>query len=62
MENRDKSCYPFVWFGQGGWWFKVFDECFGPYEHAADAQKNLLIIRNLSRQLSNELKSRQASF
>ena len=60
MENRDKSCYPFVWFAKGGWWFKVFDECFGPYQYSVDAQHNLLIIRTLSRQLYNEVKPRQA--
>lgn len=55
MERRDRTYYRFVWFEQRGWWFKAFDECFGPYEQIAEAQHNLWMIQILSRRLQNEL-------
>jgi hypothetical protein len=56
MKKSDRTCYPFVWFDRSGWWFKVFDERFGPYEYPVDAQHNLRMIWGLSRQLHNELR------
>jgi hypothetical protein len=43
--------HPFVWFENGGWWFKIFGECFGPYWELVDARYNLLVIQGLSQQL-----------
>ncbi len=51
MRGSRKLQHPFVWFENGGWWFKTFGECFGPYEDIADARHQLLVIQGLSRQL-----------
>ncbi len=51
MRGIQKLQHPFVWFEQGGWWFKVFGECFGPYQELREARYNLLVIQGLSRQL-----------
>ena len=59
MANYDRTCYPFVWFAQGGWWFKAFDECFGPYEHPEEACHNLRLVQYLSQQLHAELHPRR---
>ncbi len=53
MAQHEQTCYPFVWFDGDGWWFKVFDACFGPYDRPEDARHNLLVIQCLSRQLHN---------
>lgn len=57
MNRSQNSYYPFIWFDRGGWWFKAYDECFGPYEHAADARYSLSVLQQLSRQLRDELRS-----
>lgn len=59
MAKRDKTCYPYVWYADGGWWFKAFDECFGPYDHPTAARHNLLLIQNLSRQLHVALRQQR---
>lgn len=59
MMDHDRTCYPFVWFELDGWWFKAFDECFGPYEQPAEALHNLRLLQQLSRQLHQALNSRQ---
>lgn len=51
MRGNRKPHHPFVWFENGGWWFKMFGECFGPYCDLADARYQLLVIQGLSRQL-----------
>lgn len=51
MRGSRKLQHPFVWFENGGWWFKTFGECFGPYQDIADARHQLLVIQGLSRQL-----------
>lgn len=51
MRTRYKFHHPFVWFENGGWWFKVFGECFGPYQGLIEARYNLLVIQGLSQQL-----------
>ncbi|MEZ5583985.1 MAG: hypothetical protein R3F37_15720 [Candidatus Competibacteraceae bacterium] len=56
MNNNHRTYYPFVWCDQHGWWFKAYDECFGPYKRSADAQHGLLIIQQLSQQLRGELR------
>ena len=58
-RTGDRTCYPFVWFDGDGWWFKVFDECFGPYDRPEDARHNLLVIQCLSRQLHKVLHPHQ---
>jgi len=50
--------HAFVWFERGGWWFKVFGECFGPYPNPIEARYYLQVIRGLSQQLRTVL-SRQ---
>jgi hypothetical protein len=59
MAARDKSCYPLVWFTHGGWWFKAFDQCFGPYAQPQEARHNLLVIQRLCSELRNELERRR---
>lgn len=44
-----------VWFENGGWWFKILGECFGPYKEMLEARYNLLIIQGLSFQLRQAL-------
>jgi hypothetical protein len=56
MKNNHRTYYPFVWCDRRGWWFKAYDECFGPYTKPVDAQHGLLIIEQLSRQLRSELR------
>ncbi len=51
MRTRYKFHHPFVWFEHGGWWFKVFGECFGPYSGMSEARHSLLVIQGLSQQL-----------
>ncbi len=51
MRGSYKFHHPFVWFEKGGWWFKIFGECFGPYRDLLDARYNLLVIQGLSQQL-----------
>ena len=51
MRTRYKFHHPFVWFENGGWWFRVFGECFGPYQGLIEARYNLLVIQGLSQQL-----------
>jgi hypothetical protein len=51
MRGSYKFHHPFVWFEKGGWWFKMFGECFGPYRDLLDARYNLLVIQGLSQQL-----------
>lgn len=51
MRRNRKLHQPFVWFENGGWWFKIFGECFGPYWKLVDARYNLLVIQGLSQQL-----------
>ncbi|MFZ1642656.1 MAG: hypothetical protein WAV07_14730 [Candidatus Contendobacter sp.] len=51
MRGTHKLQHPFIWFERGGWWFKVFSECFGPYPDAIEARYHLLVIQGLSRQL-----------
>jgi len=58
MGEKNRTSYPFVWFDRTGWWFKAFDECFGPYARPAEARHNLLVIQGLSRQLQHELQRR----
>lgn len=50
-HDHHKLQHPFVWFESGGWWFKTFGECFGPYRDMTDARYQLLVIQGLSRQL-----------
>lgn len=59
MANRERTCYPYVWFAHDGWWFKAFDECFGPYEHPEEARHNLRLLQHLSRQLQEALHPRR---
>ncbi|MFO1431030.1 MAG: hypothetical protein U1F76_12930 [Candidatus Competibacteraceae bacterium] len=59
MANRERTCYPYVWFARDGWWFKAFDECFGPYEHPEEAHHNLGLLQHLSRQLQEALHPRR---
>ncbi len=59
MPNHNRSCYAYVWFAHGGWWFKAFDECFGPYEHPEEACHNLNLLQHLSRQLHYVLHPRR---
>jgi hypothetical protein len=51
MRGSYKFHHPFVWFEKGGWWFKIFGECFGPYRDLLDARYHLLVIQGLSQQL-----------
>jgi hypothetical protein len=51
MRGNRKPHHPFVWFENGGWWFKIFGQCFGPYWDLADARYQLLVIQGLSQQL-----------
>ncbi|MBZ4194863.1 MAG: hypothetical protein LAE24_11250 [Candidatus Contendobacter sp.] len=51
MRIRYPFHHPFIWFENGGWWFKVFDECFGPYQNMIEARHNFLVIKGLSQQL-----------
>lgn len=51
MYSHYRLHYPFIWFETGGWWFKAFGECFGPYQDPLDARYNLLVIQGLSQQL-----------
>ncbi|MDQ5909073.1 MAG: hypothetical protein QG599_1167 [Pseudomonadota bacterium] len=51
MRGQRKFGHPFVWFEDGGWWFKVFGESFGPYRDLADARYQLLVIEGLRQQL-----------
>ena len=46
---------PFIWFERGGWWFKAFGECFGPYKDQLEARYNLLVIWGLSQQLQEAI-------
>ena len=48
------SYYPFVWHEKGGWWFKIFGECFGPYDLPSDARYNLETIAVLGRYLDEK--------
>lgn len=51
MRTRYSFHHPFVWYENGGWWFKVFGECFGPYQSLIEARHHFLVIKGLSRQL-----------
>ncbi len=51
MRGNHKLHHPFIWFENGGWWFKIFGECFGPYWDLADARYQLLVIQGLSQRL-----------
>lgn len=51
MRSNRKLHHPFVWFENGGWWFKIFGERFGPYWELVDARYNLLVIHGLSKRL-----------
>ncbi|MFO1370880.1 MAG: hypothetical protein U1F42_00190 [Candidatus Competibacteraceae bacterium] len=51
MRSNHKTQHSFIWFTDGGWWFKVFGECFGPYRDLGEARYNLLVIQGLSQQL-----------
>ncbi len=51
MRTRYSFHHPFVWFENGGWWFKIFGECFGPYQSLLEARHHFLVIKGLSRQL-----------
>ncbi len=57
MVGQKRTYYPFIWFTRGGWWFKAFDEYFGPYPRLIDAQYNLLVLERLSHQLKEEVHS-----
>jgi hypothetical protein len=57
MLGAPRIQYPFIWFERGGWWFKVFNECFGPYPDRVEARYHLLVIQGLSRQLRAALSS-----
>jgi hypothetical protein len=59
MRGANQLQHPFIWFERDGWWFKVFNECFGPYQDLVEARHHLLVIQGLSRQLRAVL-SRQA--
>lgn len=59
MRGTHKFQHLLIWFERGGWWFKVFSECFGPYPDAVEARYHLLVIQGLSRQL-REVLSKQA--
>ena len=59
MASCNRTCYPYVWFAHDGWWFKAFDECFGPYEHPEEARHNLQLLQHLSRQLQEALHPRR---
>ena len=58
MRGTHKFQHPLVWFERGGWWFKVFNEYFGPYPDLVEARYHLLVIQGLSRQLHNVLSRR----
>ena len=51
MRINRKLHQPFVWFENGGWWFKIFGECFGPYWELVDARYYLLVVQGLNHQL-----------
>lgn len=51
MRGSYKFHHPFVWFENGGWWFKMLGECFGPYRDPLEARYNLLVIQGLGQQL-----------
>ncbi len=51
MRGQRKFGHPFVWFEDGGWWFKIFGESFGPYRELAEARYQLLVIEGLRQQL-----------
>ncbi len=51
MRGYHKLHHPFVWFENGGWWFKTFGERFGPYQDPIEARYNLLVIQGLSSRL-----------
>lgn len=55
MGDKRASYYPYVWYEHGGWWFKIFGECFGPYDLPADARYNLQAIAALGRYLDQKL-------
>jgi hypothetical protein len=59
MRGTHKFQHLLIWFERGGWWFKVFSECFGPYPDPVEARYHLLVIQGLSRQL-REVLSKQA--
>lgn len=51
MRRNYMLQHSLVWFENGGWWFKILGECFGPYKEMLEARYNLLIIQGLSFQL-----------
>ena len=42
-----RRAYPYIWFERGGWWFKIFDEVFGPFGSAAGARESFGLARRL---------------
>lgn len=59
MRGTRESQHPLIWFERGGWWFKAFSECFGPYPDLSEARYHLRVLQGLSRQLRAVL-SKQA--
>lgn len=57
MRGNQIFQHPFVWFEDGGWWFKILGECFGPYKDMIEARYNLLVIQGLSMQLRQAISS-----
>ncbi len=58
MRNANQRQPAFVWFAGDGWWFKAFNECFGPYAEPEEARYHLLVLQGLSRQLRAALSKR----
>lgn len=44
-----------IWFAGKGWWFKAFNQCFGPYPELSEARYQFLVLRGLSQQLHTVL-------
>lgn len=40
-----------IWFAGKGWWFKAFNQHFGPYPELNEARYHFLVLQGLSRQL-----------
>jgi len=51
MRRNHTLQHSLIWFENGGWWFRILGECFGPYKEMIEARYNLLIIQGLSFQL-----------